>query len=320
MQAGVVTQTNHDDKVGETTLYSMDSYGKTVLTIRKYTPDADINIDEDPPYLMSIAYMAGTRGTVFLLTDNGYVVGKSYEWSPKKKEYILKRQTSKLDSVDWIFDKFEADFYTSPQLQSLDFDLYSHGASISKSIAGAPACMGEEEDDKEESDDEEEDEDEVNEELNKFSKQRDKLSYIDKLNQQLGKRKDSIEYVLCVLTHWKEFVCECCERRHGLMKDRLKMLKRHEDDKLLSLIDDPRSDEDKINDAVDELEQFQKKAAQGCACTSTEVLYMNSRLPKIQAVLSRQGTVADKIEEMLSRVDDELENEEVDLGFSELEG
>jgi len=297
----MLPDTNSQDKVGETTIYvAGSSYGdgKPVLSVKKYAPEAKINIGINPPYVMSLAYCCcGKRGTVFLLTVNGMFVGKFYEYSTRLRTYQLVKQTVQLDDADWMFEQFETDCSGSPQLQGLDFDIYTHGKWISKRFFGIHPSRTH------------------ISVVKEFADTRDELTYTQKLSQQMGRRRDPIEQVLLVLHEWREYSRKCIERRKIDEKQNLIAKKRHPGDKIFSMISDERSDEDRYYEALDELQEIKEQLDSG-KCDNTELARINSRLPAIQALLEKRDDIAERIEEML----EDAEPTEVDLGFSELSG
>ena len=88
------------DMVGELTSYAVTLSGNLILTVRKYTHEAEINQGESDPYFMSISYLAAEKkGIVFLLTEGGFTEIRHYEYRSKTDSYKLNRRENKVETV-----------------------------------------------------------------------------------------------------------------------------------------------------------------------------------------------------------------------------
>jgi hypothetical protein len=291
----------------EQTVYAAFLENKLVITVRKYTKEAFINNGEIDPYFMSIGYLAAKkRGVVFLLTKLGYAVVKHYEYSSKSRLYRLFWQSEPIDSAENLFNQFEYDVFYSPYLKDLDFDSRSSGEFVSRHLIGAP--------------EEPEENCKIDiaryaSEVAQFERLRDVLSYDEKLAQQEGRRRDPIEFVLMFLHKWDIYIQSKVFTRHQTEIQRLRAQKRHVNEKIFSLIEDPITDEDRYMHAESELKKIQERLLSGKIDYKSKI-DIKSKLARIKTILVKKEDIEDKIEEVIAVAC----TRKVDLGFREFDG
>lgn len=271
------------DLVGEKTIFAAILNNSPVLSIRKYEVDAFLNKDEDDPYIMSICYIGARRdGIAFLLTKEGYIVSKKYNFIVNKNSYVLNFQSVKLDTVEPLFDRFEFDCRQSSVLQALDFD--SVGKFISHDFVDS---------------------------CDPFTN-RDILSYKEKLQQQKGRRKDPIELSLMMLHEWNNFVMHKIETRH---KAFLLELDDKKTKKRFTAIEDAITDEDLLLNAYDELNKI--KASLNKNLSQDELNKIKYKFDKIQNLLDKEDELIDSIDEAICEAFNKTEPVKKDLSFIE---
>jgi len=285
------------EKPGEKIIYGAKVGSNTVIVVKEYSEEARVNKNrEEHKFIMSVSYLSGSkRGTVFLLTETGYLVGKYYEFSVSIRKYKLLRQTTLIDSVDVLFDQFENDYRISTHLQSVDFDVFSCGAWISKRFCGihpkrTHASV-----------------------VAQFVENRDELNYLEKLKQQLGRRDDPIERVISIFHEWKRFVDACSFVRHENLKKELQNKKRNENNKrkLFSYIEDEKTNEDSYNSAVDEVSKIKTELEKG-NCNGYRIVEIKSRIPELKAILDGKSEVDKSISLLLDELVPIPEDTEID--------
>jgi len=277
----------------EKTIYGVKLGSNTVISIKEYTENAKINKNKEHKFIMSVSYLSGAkRGTVFFLTETGYIVGKYYEYSVRARRYRLLKQTTLVDSADVLFDQFENDYKISPHLQAVDFDVFSCGAWISKRFSGIHPKRTH------------------NSIVKQFVKDRDELDYSEKLQQQLGRRDDPIERVISIFHEWKKFIEACaCVRNISFLRN-LESKKRRSKDKRFSFIPDEKTEEDKYNNAVDEINNI--KAELENDCSDFRIVEIRRKLPELKAILGKKSEIENSIKLLLESLAPVPEDTEVD--------
>jgi len=284
------------DKIGESTIYAASLDNQPILTVRKYQKEAEINQDEDDPYVMSISYLAAEKeGIVFLITEGGYSQIKHYEYNHKYNRFKLTRQENKIETVDCLFSKFEYDSLTSPHLQAIDFD--SHAQILSKEIVDLP--------------------DDCREVFrDKFSNCRDDLSYEQKLEQQVGRRKDPIEFVVALLHKWNVYANKKMDERIVNNYQNLLIQKEQGHERIFSQFPDPRTKEAAYIEAERELKRMKKNLSSGRATEHTRIT-IQAKLPKVRQLLIEREKDKKKIASEIEKMIQEHEPIQKDFKFRE---
>jgi len=267
----------------EKIIYGVKLHNNIVISVKEYQDNAKINQNKEHKFIMSVSYLSGNkRGTVFFLTETGYIVGKYYEYSVRKKCYKLLKQTTLVDSADVLFDQFENDYKISPHLQSVDFDVYSCGAWISKRFSGIHPKRTH------------------SSIVKQFIEDRSELSYSEKLKQQLGRRDDPIERIISIFHEWKRFIDACVYVRNvNLLKD-LDSKKHRKKDKRFSFIADEKTEEDKYNIAVDEINNIKQELESDCS--DFRIVEIKRKLPELKAILDRKSEIDISIKLLLENL------------------
>lgn len=279
------------DMVGELTSYAVTLSGNLILTVRKYTHEAEINQGESDPYFMSISYLAAEKkGIVFLLTEGGFTEIRHYEYRSKTDSYKLNRRENKVETVEHLFNRFEYDSKTSPYLQDIDFDNRNRTEVLSKDILDLPDdCR-----------------DVFREE---YAKHRDALSYSEKLKQQVGNRNDPIQVIVCILHYWSKYTEEKMTERDNERKS-------SEHPGVFANIPNKRTRECAYIEAGVELQRIKKQLSSGRVEEQTKIK-IQARLPEIRRVIKESERNKEKLAYEIEDLIEEHEPEQKDYSFRE---
>jgi hypothetical protein len=281
------------NEISEKTIYGVRLGSNTVISVKEYTEEAKINEGKEHKFIMSVSYLSGAkRGTVFFLTETGYIVGKYYEYSVRSRRYRLLKQTTLVDSADVLFDQFENDYRISPHLQAVDFDVFSCGVWISKRFSGIHPKRTH------------------SSIVKQFVEDRGDLDYSEKLRQQLGRRDDPIERVISIFHEWKKFIDACTHVRNANFLRNLESKKRRSKDKRFSFIPDEKTEEDRYNEAVDEINKIKIELEDDCS--DFRIVEIKRKLPELKAVLDKKPEVEHSIKLLLENLVPIPEDTEVD--------
>lgn len=268
-------------------VYGASLGGQVVVLIYTHSQNSEINKERDVPFGMSILYRMGPkRITSFLLDLEGFLFVRFYEFSPKFRKFQLSTESYPIETADSLFDQFEKDFNSSPTLRSLDTDFRLSGSFIPKTFSNLP-------------------EDPHPSELNKFSANRDKLSYSEKLNQQASHRNDPIEIILKTLHGWEEIIAANIGLRLSIEKEELDAAKKKLSCKkktVIKVFPEYENLEKKVVVAYEEIDKLERELANPSQWSKAEIEAKRRKLKGRQCfILSQKQALEKEIDRTVSK-------------------